>query len=192
MSRYGSGSTRRSWDAVGATDYVLREWAGLWIGHAPRYRVGARLLMLLYAPGPSGMSAPVGGTDGAIPLLGAGASPVMDASGTMPADAGGSGMGVSSSLAVDMRWVQTNAARTSGGTLVTRPVVAQASGPVQGAKASAVAGALTLSGAGSAPKYVSGGPVRATGSDAGLSGATAALPSLDSVLGVLRAANAQR
>ncbi len=46
---------------AGAAEYRVREWAGLWMGHAPRYRVGARLLMLLYAPGPSGMSAPVGG-----------------------------------------------------------------------------------------------------------------------------------
>ncbi len=177
---------------AGATEYVLREWAGLWTGRAPRYRVGARLLMLLYGRGPSGMSAPVGGMDGVIPLVGTGSSPVPDANGTMSADAGGSGTDVSSSFAVDMRWVQTSAARTSGGTLAAAPVVAQASGPVQGSKASAVVGALTLSGTGSSPRNVSGGPVRATGSEAGLSGATAALPTLDSVLGFLRAANAQR
>jgi hypothetical protein len=53
--------------AVG-TPYVLREWAGLWAGGAQRYRVGQSLLMLLHAPGAAGMSSPVGGLDGAIPI----------------------------------------------------------------------------------------------------------------------------
>lgn len=48
--------------------YILREWAGLWAGNAHRYHAGQRLLMMLHAPGPSGMSSPVGGMDGAIPL----------------------------------------------------------------------------------------------------------------------------
>jgi hypothetical protein len=50
------------------TPYVLREWAGLWAGDAQRYRVGQRLLMLLHAPSAAGMSSPVGGLDGAIPI----------------------------------------------------------------------------------------------------------------------------
>jgi hypothetical protein len=50
------------------TPYVLREWAGLWEGDTPRYRVGQRLLMLLHAPSAAGMSSPVGGLDGAIPI----------------------------------------------------------------------------------------------------------------------------
>jgi hypothetical protein len=48
--------------------YVLREWDGLWAGGTPRYRVGQRLLMLLHAPSAAGMSSPVGGMDGAIPI----------------------------------------------------------------------------------------------------------------------------
>jgi hypothetical protein len=48
--------------------YVLREWGGLWAGHSQRYRVGQRLLMLLHAPSAGGMSSPVGGLDGAIPI----------------------------------------------------------------------------------------------------------------------------
>jgi hypothetical protein len=48
--------------------YVLREWGGLWAGGSGRYRVGQRLLMLLHAPGVGGMSSPVGGLDGAIPI----------------------------------------------------------------------------------------------------------------------------
>jgi hypothetical protein len=51
--------------------YTLREWAGLWSGADERYRIGQRLLMLLHAAGPSGMSSPVGGMDGAIPIRGA-------------------------------------------------------------------------------------------------------------------------
>src|SRR3984957_13117078 len=47
--------------------YVLHEWGGLWAGSG-RYRVGQRLLMLLHAPGAGGLSSPVGGLDGAIPI----------------------------------------------------------------------------------------------------------------------------
>ncbi len=50
--------------------YVLREWQGLWEGGDARYRVGQRLLMLLRTPGASGLSSPVGGMDGAIPIRG--------------------------------------------------------------------------------------------------------------------------
>jgi hypothetical protein len=57
------------------TPYVLREWAGLWAGNSQRYRVGQRLLMLLHAPGAAGMSSPVSGLDGAIPIRQGGASP---------------------------------------------------------------------------------------------------------------------
>jgi hypothetical protein len=50
------------------TPFVLREWDGLWAGGSPRYRVGQRLLMLLHEPSAAGMSSPVGGMDGAIPI----------------------------------------------------------------------------------------------------------------------------
>ena len=61
------------------TPYVLREWAGLWEGETQRYRVGQRLLMLLHSPSAAGMSSPVGGLDGAIPIRqGGAASPVAD------------------------------------------------------------------------------------------------------------------
>jgi hypothetical protein len=64
--------------SVGAP-YVLREWAGLWAGGDQRYRVGQRLLMLLHAPSAAGMSSPVGGLDGAIPIRQGGtATPVAD------------------------------------------------------------------------------------------------------------------
>ncbi len=51
--------------------YTLREWAGLWSGGDQRYRIGQRRLMLLHAPGAAGISSPVGGMDGAIPIRGA-------------------------------------------------------------------------------------------------------------------------
>jgi hypothetical protein len=56
------------------TPYILREWAGLWAGDNQRYRVGERLLMLLHAPSAAGMSSPVGGLDGAIPIREGGAA----------------------------------------------------------------------------------------------------------------------
>ena len=60
------------------TPYFLREWAGLWEGGTERYRVGQQLLMLLYAPGAAGMSSPVGGLDGAIPIRQGGAGGAVD------------------------------------------------------------------------------------------------------------------
>jgi hypothetical protein len=63
------------------TPYVLREWAGLWTAGNQRYRVGQRLLMLLHAPSASGMSSPVGGLDGAMPIRQGGmAAQAMDSS----------------------------------------------------------------------------------------------------------------
>ncbi len=56
------------------TPYILHEWAGLWAGDNQRYRVGQRLLMLLHAPSAAGMSSPVGGLDGAIPIRQGGAA----------------------------------------------------------------------------------------------------------------------
>ena len=50
------------------TPYILREWAGLWAGDNQRYRVGQRLLMLMHGPSAIGMSSPIGGLDGAIPI----------------------------------------------------------------------------------------------------------------------------
>jgi hypothetical protein len=59
------------------TIYTLREWGGLWAGGNQRYRVGQRLLMLLHAPSAGGLSSPVDGLDGAIPIrLGSTATPL--------------------------------------------------------------------------------------------------------------------
>ena len=51
------------------TTYTVREWAGLW-QDGPRFLPGQRRLMLLHAPGPGGLSSPVDGLDGAIPVTG--------------------------------------------------------------------------------------------------------------------------
>jgi hypothetical protein len=60
------------------TTYTLREWAGLWMADNQRYRVGQRLLMLLHAPGAGGLSSPVSGLDGAIPIRQGGAAAQAD------------------------------------------------------------------------------------------------------------------
>lgn len=67
--------------ALTGSRYVLREWGGLWENDEQRYRPGERRLMLLHAPGPGGLSSPVGGMDGAIPIrpgANAAAEPLVD------------------------------------------------------------------------------------------------------------------
>jgi hypothetical protein len=54
--------------------YTLREWAGLWAGGEQRYRVGQALLMLLHTRGAAGLSSPIDGLNGAIPIRQGGSS----------------------------------------------------------------------------------------------------------------------
>lgn len=68
--------------------YVLREWPGLWLNKSPRYRVGERALWMLYPPNAAGLSSPVGGMAGVVPLTGRGRAAL-----------------------ADLRWVQTRVAR---------------------------------------------------------------------------------
>jgi hypothetical protein len=77
------------------TPYVLREWAGLWAGDNQRYRVGQRLLMLLHGPSAIGMSSPIGGLDGAIPIRQGGAATVPEDDVAAP----------SQPPYVDLRWI---------------------------------------------------------------------------------------
>ena len=86
-----------------STTYVLREWVGLWSGQAERYLVGQRLLMLLAGRGPGGMSAPVGGMAGMIPLVATRQPPLTRGTGVAPAD---TAFEDSQEEAVDLRWVQ--------------------------------------------------------------------------------------
>jgi hypothetical protein len=103
-------------------NYVLREWAGLWEGDAERYRVGQRLLMLLHAPGASGMSSPVDGMDGAIPIVRGGAA-------TLAANSSAR----RSPPAVDLRWVGTKLLHSVFyGSGVAEPVNSSSSRPTRG------------------------------------------------------------
>ena len=88
-------------------NYVVREWAGLWTAHPNRYRVGQRVLLFLAARGVAGMSAPVDVNDGIVPLIATAQQPIMDASGTVPADSPSDG------LTVDLRWLQARVTRSS-------------------------------------------------------------------------------
>jgi hypothetical protein len=96
---------------VSGNSYTLREWAGLWAGGDEPFRVGQRFLMLLYAPSAAGLSSPVGGMDGAIPI-GAGGSAQNLANGlTLSAQSVGGAPIQSNGLVADLRWVQTQVVR---------------------------------------------------------------------------------
>ena len=88
-----------------ASQYTLREWAGLWAAGATPFRAGQTYLMLLHAPGASGLSSPVGGEDGAIPIRGGG-PPVgpgtVDATQRSPQPV---------ARTIDLRWIATRVAR---------------------------------------------------------------------------------
>ena len=79
--------------------YTLREWAGLWVVNNERYHVGERLLMLLHAPSAAGLSSPVDGIHGTIPIRqGGSATPY---AGSAPP-----------SRFVDLRWLGAKLPRT--------------------------------------------------------------------------------
>jgi hypothetical protein len=89
--------------AAGGT-YVLREWAGLWAANDARFRVGQRRLMMLHAPGPGGMSSPVGGMDGAIPVHGVGKA-------VWSANDSAATIATPAAEMVDLRWIGARLAR---------------------------------------------------------------------------------
>lgn len=82
--------------AVGA-NYTLKEWAGLWANGQPRYVPGQRAMVFLHAPGVAGLSTPVDGMDGVVPV--------------MPALAGVAPM-------LNVRWIGTRVERSVGSPLV--------------------------------------------------------------------------
>jgi hypothetical protein len=91
---------------VSGGSYVLREWAGAWTAGNEPLRPGHRYLMLLHAPGRAGLSSPVGGADGAIPIRG-GEPAGLGATGETSAGGGTSpGTGF-----VDLGWVAMRAVR---------------------------------------------------------------------------------
>lgn len=69
-------------------DYVLRESAALWRNSPGRYRVGQRAVWMLYPPNAGGLSSPVDGMLGVLPLTGRG-----------------------DAMQVDMRWAQASERR---------------------------------------------------------------------------------
>jgi hypothetical protein len=105
--------------------YTLREWAGLWAGGDERYRVGQRLLMLLHSPGAGGVSSPVGGMAGAIPIRGTAALPILSSASTE-----------GSPEIADLRWVGTRLLREVP--LTSSPVVTGQTGNSNGSDAGEV------------------------------------------------------
>ena len=88
--------------------FTLREWAGLWQGGDERYHVGQRLLMMLHSPGAAGITSPVAGLDGAIPLHAQSSIPLVDSSASVsPTDS------LPAPLLADLRWVGTHLLRSS-------------------------------------------------------------------------------
>jgi hypothetical protein len=65
--------------SVGAI-YTLREWSGLWPQGEQRYTVGQRAMIFLHPTSAAGLSSPVDGMEGIIPLvpMGADAAPLLD------------------------------------------------------------------------------------------------------------------
>jgi hypothetical protein len=90
--------------------YVLREWAGLWADGEPRYQAGQRLLMILRTPGAGGLSSPVGGTDGAIPIRGMASE--------IAGSGGGPGAGTPERM-VDLRWVGARMLHAAGASVAS-------------------------------------------------------------------------
>jgi len=64
---------------VGST-YTLREWSGRWSGGQQHYLLGQRSMIFLYAPSAAGLSSPVDGMAGVVPLIpmGADVDPLLD------------------------------------------------------------------------------------------------------------------
>jgi hypothetical protein len=90
--------------------YTLLEWAGLWASEPMRYRVGQRLLMLLPPPGKGGLSAPLGGMDGAIPLLATALPPLGPAhTASLQLEQASA---LEDTLTPDLRWLEARAVRT--------------------------------------------------------------------------------
>ena len=82
------------------TPYILREWAGLWAGGDQRYRPGQRLMMLLHPPAANGITSPVGGMAGVIPLRGGDIAPGASDTST-----------IHQPTIADLRWVATKLQR---------------------------------------------------------------------------------
>jgi hypothetical protein len=110
---------------VNGDTYTLREWSGLWTAENEPFRVGQRYLMLLHAPGRAGLSSPVGGTDGAIPILGVAGR---GSGSPEPAEPAVAASSATDGRMVDLRWVAARVARTVS--YAAEPVARPTSQPV--------------------------------------------------------------
>ena len=86
---------------VGGT-YVMREWAGRWTGGQQRYQVGQRAMFFLHAPsgssnGGAGLSSPVDGMMGVVPVV---------------------PMGANVDALLDVRWLASRVKRNVGSPMV--------------------------------------------------------------------------
>ena len=88
---------------IGAT-YTLREWAGLWQTGDAHFSVGQHCLMLLHSPSPSGLSSPVGGMDGAIPIRGSSRPPPPQATRLRESQTAALATQTDSRM-IDLRWI---------------------------------------------------------------------------------------
>jgi hypothetical protein len=79
------------------SSYVMREWAGRWTGGTQRYWVGERAMFFLHAPSAAGLSSPVEGMMGVVPVV---------------------PMGANGSALLDARWLATRVGRAVGAPLV--------------------------------------------------------------------------
>jgi hypothetical protein len=77
--------------------YVMREWAGRWTGGTQRYWVGERAMFFLHAPSAAGLSSPVEGMMGVVPVV---------------------PMGANGDALLDVRWLATRVLRAVGAPLV--------------------------------------------------------------------------
>src|SRR5215469_4220105 len=126
--------------------YTLREWAGLWSGGDQRYRVGQRLLMLLHAPNLAGVSSPVGGMDGAIPIRGAvselvpqdstARAAVANASSITATRASTTVVATPAPPVADLRWVGTRVLRSISFQTTTTPSTKPATANIDATSAS--------------------------------------------------------
>ena len=135
----------------GAT-YAMREWAGLW-RDSPRFTPGQRVLALLHGPGPSGLSSPVDGLDGVIPIKATNSS-----SGNSLTALTSNAAVVSQEDTVDMRWLQAKTLRSQA--VSDMPVATPGENFVDG---------LTTKQTSSAPIALASSPLAQPTTSAGLS-----------------------
>jgi len=118
---------------VGSSSYTLRELAGFASAGGASFSVGQHYLMMLHTPSAAGLSSPVGGMDGAIPIRGS-----KDALSQFQTPVGAPRISdkLTDGRSVDLRWVATRVERSvsyrvsalpSKSPVIARPLVVQQS-----------------------------------------------------------------